>query len=272
MQAIPAPQTDSTDLEAIKYRTIHECPELAAKCRVLILFVSTPTIVPEVFGFRHNERQLPTEAELNMPRTFHARICETVNSTEKIATLIGGDKSLLADIDEISKAGFGGWNWQQLMRAMREMPNLETIYLLGSLDGPGYKKEPLNEAGERPEIQPGFVQKPRSGKGSYDYVGLCRALLSEYLPKIVDRTPVDFENFNDLSLALHTIIKQVRSGAKPDEILLDITGGQKIASIAGAALTLNNELRFQYVQTNYPFKNVPYDLVMSQQPSLEPHE
>ena len=58
---------------------------------------------------------------------------------------------------------------------------------------------------------------------------------------------------------------------QPGQVLVDVTGGQKVTSIAGAVLTLNNELRFQYVQTNRPYHTLPYDLTRRAAPNLEPH-
>ncbi|MCX8018379.1 MAG: hypothetical protein N2690_10835, partial [Rhodocyclaceae bacterium] len=59
---------------------------------------------------------------------------------------------------------------------------------------------------------------------------------------------VDFEDLSSSVVALRLAIQSC--GAKPRDIVIDVTGGQKTASIAGALVTLDNrDLIFQYVPT-----------------------
>ena len=196
----------------------------------------------------------------------------------KSASLSGGWERLPDDIEGITTSKIF-WNWQQPLRALRGMHQLETIYLIGSPDAAGYQPLGLDETGEPLENSAGFKQTPGSGKGSHTYLRLCQRLLEGYLPVgdgipravIPWHVPVDFESFNDLTKELRNILRPLREKLSPRQILVDVTGGQKVTSIAGAVLTLNNELRFQYVQTNEPFGTVPYDLVQRTAPGLEPH-
>ena len=258
--------------------------ELAARCRALVLFVSTPILVPEVKGYvqendpTSNDPEPPPPPDPVAPRPESPHV--VLKDGDKQCDLAGSPATLGLDINAITSSRIY-WNWQQLLRALRGMSQLEVVYLLGSPDSATYKPEPVNSEGRRPEFQPGFKQKPGSGKGSYDYLGLCRAFLIPYLPSIpFERTPaiipwakpVDFENFNALTKELRVITASLRSGGlEASQILVDVTGGQKVTSIAGAVLTVSNELRFQYVQTNAPFDSVPYDLVRRATPNIEPH-
>jgi hypothetical protein len=62
------------------------------------------------------------------------------------------------------------------------------------------------------------------------------------------------------------VLRQVIEAAKNEhladrDIMIDVTGGQKTASIAGASVTLNNDVVFQYVQTGGdPPEVFAYDL------------
>ncbi len=47
-----------------------------------------------------------------------------------------------------------------------------------------------------------------------------------------------------------------------EDIIIDVTGGQKTTSIAGAVITLNSQVSFQYVQTNEPYKIMAYDVMI----------
>jgi hypothetical protein len=276
--------TDSNqEGQATNQIAIHS--DLRNQCRALILFVSTPNIIPQVRGFTQTTA-VDSEESYEIDPAPHAMIRDRGGNPkshpeDKICELSGGAGELENDINKLIASNIY-WNWHQQLRALRCMPNIESVYLLGSPDADAYKREIPNAEGQYPEYAPGFRQKPGSGKGSYDYLKLCQAFLKPYLtagtatrtPVIIRWSPpVDFENFNDITRELRTIISRLskKQGLKPNEIIVDVTGGQKVVSIAGAVLTVNNELRFQYVQTNEPFATVPYDLVRQDPPSTEPH-
>jgi hypothetical protein len=48
---------------------------------------------------------------------------------------------------------------------------------------------------------------------------------------------------------------------KEQDIIIDVTGGVKTASIAGASITFNTQVTFQYVQTFPPYEVYAYDVV-----------
>ena len=45
------------------------------------------------------------------------------------------------------------------------------------------------------------------------------------------------------------------------DIMIDVTGGIKTASIAGASITFNSQVMFQYVQTQPPYEVYAYDVL-----------
>ena len=65
---------------------------------------------------------------------------------------------------------------------------------------------------------------------------------------------LDFEDVRELVEALDKIYQGLKEecGYKAQDILIDITGGQKVSTIAGAIVSLSEGRSFQYVSTkNY---------------------
>jgi hypothetical protein len=157
--------------------------------------------------------------------------------------LLGG-KDLKNDIESLGADL--RWNWQQLLRAVQpHISKLRRIHLIGS-PGP---------------------------KGSFPQLPLCKALLEHYLPHVTIRPssePVDFEDFDALAECVSQIIQEEKAGgSKERDIIIDVTGGVKTASIAAASVTLNNQVTFQYVQTNPPYEVYAYDVINMPPPSHE---
>jgi hypothetical protein len=73
----------------------------------------------------------------------------------------------------------------------------------------------------------------------------------------------NFESFDELSSAMWRLIRKLRKqhGIKESEIMFDFTGGQKVTSIVAAAITFNRKIKSQYVQTNYPWEVLGYDVI-----------
>ncbi|RUM42703.1 MAG: hypothetical protein DSY35_04920 [Desulfurobacterium sp.] len=71
----------------------------------------------------------------------------------------------------------------------------------------------------------------------------------------------DFEDIEEVFGALNAIYKRlVREGYKDKEVILDVTGGQKTVSIAGAFMTLYRGREFQYISTNDKESIKSYDV------------
>jgi hypothetical protein len=155
--------------------------------------------------------------------------------SDRGATVELHGKSLAEDIKALDSIR---WNWQQLLRAI--VPHataLQRIHLIGS---PG-------------------------AEGSFAHLDLCHGLLQRYLPGVglvkVDE-PIDFEDFNALVQCMRRIINQEKQhGMKERDIIIDVTGGFKTTSIAGASITFNSQVTFQYVQTRPPNEVYAYDVV-----------
>jgi hypothetical protein len=161
------------------------------------------------------------------------------------ATLNGTD--LKGDINELNKLDY--WNWQQVMRGIEPHANLKYVYIIGSKDS-------------------------AKMQGSSRFLKEAELLINQYHPKASIQclnTPVDFEDFDELVNALEEAIRFLKEhGAQEKDIIIDVTGGQKTASIAGAVVTLTRETTFQYVRTNPKYNDVrdvlAYDVAAIQPP------
>jgi hypothetical protein len=129
------------------------------------------------------------------------------------------------------------WNWQQLLRAL--LPHVTTARHVSLIGSPGTA-------------------------GSHGAYRDAAALIERYLESVTVHfcpAPVDFENLKELDEAIGEAVRDLEAlGLSRGEITLDVTGGQKTASIAGAVFTLNNRVTFQYVQTGGACKPIQFDL------------
>jgi hypothetical protein len=201
----------------------------------MILFVSTPDPNP-----------VPAVSDSPERDGYHARFeAKDRNTGETLrASLRGRDAGNVAG--DIALLDPLKHNWQQLLRAIRDRESVRKVWLIGS--------------------------KEANGKGSHLHLDAAVALLAPYLKATVVASPLtpSFEDFNGLVVAVRALLRGDLKQTPRNQIVLDVTGGQKVTSIAGAALTMNNELRFQYVQTNPPFATRVYDLAPQHPPHLHP--
>ena len=137
-------------------------------------------------------------------------------------------------------SGLPQWPWQQILRAAYYHGDaLQKLVLVGSLNGSG-KKEQLDLAYEFFSTYfPGKVVilgRPALPGGNYD-----------------SRWQADFEDLEGLSKLLRTILRELYKDTNSytdHDIIIDCTGGLKVASIAAALVTLDRpDLMFQYVGT-----------------------
>lgn len=71
----------------------------------------------------------------------------------------------------------------------------------------------------------------------------------------------DFENFAQLFQAFSDLFEEFGNRNFYDkDVMIDLTGGQKPNSVVAALMTFNRKIKAQYVQTNYPWKVVSYDI------------
>ena len=122
------------------------------------------------------------------------------------------------------------WQWQpdrltQLLRAIREhQPRLQRVLLVCS-SGTG---------------------------GSAASFPACREMITHYFPQLdaarIEMREASFEALDELLALYHRIIAEEASRRR--EIMIDVTGGTKVLSVAAAMVTLEHpEIEFQYVET-----------------------
>ncbi len=116
--------------------------------------------------------------------------------------------------------------WEQLLRAIREhLPRLQRLILVGS-SGAG---------------------------GSADSFAECRHMITHYFPQLdasrIEARTASFDALDELLGVYRAIICD--EAARKAEIMIDVTGGTKVLSVAAAMVTLEHpEIEFQYVETD----------------------
>ncbi|MBI5780573.1 MAG: hypothetical protein HZA65_02745 [Rhodocyclales bacterium] len=71
---------------------------------------------------------------------------------------------------------------------------------------------------------------------------------------------------NEIISLLNDLVNEAKEdGYQEKDIMIDITGGQKTASVAGALVTLHHsELEFQYVGTNAPYVTKSFNAILAE--------
>jgi hypothetical protein len=153
-------------------------------------------------------------------------------------------RNLVDAIQGIQHAGIR-WPWQQILRGLAtHLHKVRAVYLMGS-------------PGEH---------------GSHGQTDLAASVIAHFAPgvRVISGPAVDFENVQELLYAIFTAIHRLRSecGLSDKDVIVDVTGGQKTTSIAGALITLNSsDITFQYVQTNPDYEVLSYNLKFEPLPS-----
>lgn len=131
---------------------------------------------------------------------------------------------VLATMSTLQERNF--FSWEQILRAVKaHEARLERIILVGSSGENGTAKN--------------FAE--------------CRKMIEHYFPKLTDDSfdlqEANFDSLDELLNIYRQIIKEHASSE--DEIMIDITSGTKVVSIAAAMVTLEHpKVEFQYVETN----------------------
>lgn len=184
---------------------------------------------------------------------FNKRITIKNDGSPSNVTLTG---DILKDLEALvsSKQDNGNWPWEMPLRAI------------------GY------HAGRLKEVL--LVCSPESLKQLNQFVKLIRKYtIIESVEisivvkagkdfKVVAHGAVDadcrgiyFEDFDEISIAIDTLISYLdKRRVSKSDIIIDITGGQKVPSAAGAAMTFNSDIKVQYVST-HDYKVKSYDIV-----------
>ena len=143
-----------------------------------------------------------------------------------------GGQVLSEDIEKVCdpKPEVKNFKWQQNLRAARHhKERLKAIYLVGS-------------AGVK-------------GSGSPESRKVALRLFGGYFPGVQVEMPLDgapdFEDLEGTCKALLQVVEMAKdAGYRESDIVVDITGGQKTASVAAALVTLDRpDVVFQYMGT-----------------------
>lgn len=152
--------------------------------------------------------------------------------------IIGGSE-VVSSLEQWARSEKNLTNWQPLARAFyyhQQNGGLKHVMLLTSKDGPG-----VNDSGSHSQI--GLAIELFSDLLNRDARSIVTVNRGEYCP-------VDFENLEEIVGALKRTLSHVNDNLKieDEQIVLDVTGGQKTTSIAGALVTLDRPgLMFQYM-------------------------
>ena len=74
---------------------------------------------------------------------------------------------------------------------------------------------------------------------------------------------LDFERFDELTNAFVYLLQLDMFKNAEEDIMIDITGGQKPTSIVGAAITFNKKIKAQYIQTGGKNSVLSYDVILA---------
>lgn len=104
----------------------------------------------------------------------------------------------------------------------------------------------------------------QDGKKQYEMVESDDSLLGD--PQACDGVP--FNDFDKLSIAVSHLLKYIheQDGAPAKTITMDITGGQKPASLVAGAVTFRGESKTQYVDTGGTKPVFEYDVMIDPEP------
>lgn len=133
--------------------------------------------------------------------------------------------TLPAALDVMAQLGQTKFAWEQLLRAIQvHVPGVQRVILIGSSGA-------------------------RGTAASFD---TCRQMIAHYFPGIdpasIQPREASFDALDDLLSVYRQIIGE--EAPRKREIMIDVTGGTKVVSIAAAMVTLQHpEIEFQYVET-----------------------
>lgn len=194
--------------------------------------------------------------------------------------LSGHERKLCADLKtlaeekqkaKIEKKAPPLWPWEQPLRAIHHHlchlcneevthgNRLTSVTVIAS-------KESINQAPLFADLlkaypalqQIDFKLFVSNGKDQYAFTDLITSVASGGF---------DFENFTDLSNAVHNMLwRLAQQNLAEWDIMIDFTGGKKVTSVVAAATTFNRDVRAQYVQTEDPWSVLSYSVTTMTRP------
>jgi hypothetical protein len=155
-------------------------------------------------------------------------------------------------------SGHPHWQWEMPLCAIfHHLGKLETVTLVCSSESMKQVSLFLRICMNYEDLKPIMFFALGNGKDNVEYLQVTSPEDTGALKGF------NFESFDELSDAMGVLrMKFKEEGRSESQIMIDITGGQKPTSIVGAAMTINRRIKAQYIQTNYPWRVLSYDVVM----------
>ncbi|MGQ9569600.1 MAG: hypothetical protein ACUVUQ_01920 [Thermodesulfovibrionales bacterium] len=105
-----------------------------------------------------------------------------------------------------------------------------------------------------PKLKRLYVLTSNGPDGTHHLMGLFKGTINHLFPSLevieLRSGGIDFENVGEVFDSIEELYEKAsEDGIKKEDIMVDITGGQKTNSIAGAIATLSVGRKFQYVST-----------------------
>jgi len=138
---------------------------------------------------------------------------------------------------EAFRQRFGGWRWRMPLEAITyHLPTLRRVVVISSAHGGGSRRQVPVFKALADRLFPGADLRVQD----------VAELDSSYEPGL------DFEDVEKVAAATDDAYVRLRSaGLDHEDILIDVTGGAKTSSVAGAVVALAEGRRIQYVTSRY---------------------
>lgn len=191
---------------------------------------------------------------------------ETSGIPDKLKLLF---RNIVEDLEIMRKAKESEikWNWEMPLRAINhhlKMP-LETITLIcskKSLDQAHLFLNICRKYKELNNIRFYLLLQKKCEPKHIDTAFIDRA--NDFRSKeFIDFQGLDFESFDKLTDAFVYLLQLDMFKKAEEDIMIDITGGQKPTSIVGAAITFNQKIKAQYIQTGDENRALSYDVILA---------
>ncbi len=149
------------------------------------------------------------------------------------------------------------WPWEMPLRGIRHhLGRLESITIICSKESIGQLKFFLEICDEYDELKGVKFYSLARNDNNKDQLFEIRPDYDIHAYK-----GYAFEGFDQVVYAMRILLAEFGGKGHPhDEIMIDITSGQKPTSVVAAVMTVNLDIKAQYVQTNAPWKVVSYDI------------
>lgn len=246
---------------------LKEWPAVASRLGdfYILLFVAVVILLYRFRGtfFRPHTRYLSNETAEKRKHLvlFLSSLQKDIEESGGIPSLLHLTNDIDADIGrmEAFKRSNRPWSWEMPLRAIRyHLGTLETVTLVCS-------RESICQAGLFLNI---CARYDRFKNLSFSL--LARTGRRLRLHSVTEASfpcsheGFDFESFDELSRAIWQLLRKFgKKGYFEDDIMIDITGGQKPTSIVGASVTFNRRVKAQYIQTNSPWDVLSYDVELA---------